>query len=411
MAFTEDISKNLYQSTLGQTPKAEADALVKVGGESIARFVPNINASKWNDECWLNINNSDVAVISEKQTFVDGKVDLIVGNCCHRYYITPEGKLEYEILFSSIPASFVIDFELQFQKGLKFYYQPLLTQEQKDAEIVRPENVEGSYAVYWQKKNNKYQTGKFAHIYRPKLIDAKGNVSWCDLLIDGNVMQIKMDDIWLNKASYPVCLDPEIGYHTEGGSSTFWGANQFYGSVFTSAADADTLTNIFIYCRSYGGGADRFFFKGVLALHADLKLVANGVGAPTQTDQSWTWKESAFSTSPTLVPSTDYLLGWIGSNTADEYKWDTGEENQGHIDDSNSYTTPQDLGAVIHNNNVYSVYGEYVAAGGATAVPATYLQYLLKKKRTSWIYSLLFPCVTILDSTVNQLRGLYKWLS
>ena len=72
MIFTEDKSINLYTSILGQTPNGDADALVKTGGESLTKFVPNINASKWGDECWLNINNKAVEVTrSMNQTFVD----------------------------------------------------------------------------------------------------------------------------------------------------------------------------------------------------------------------------------------------------------------------------------------------------------------------------------------------------
>lgn len=43
------------------------------------------------------------------------------------------------------------------------------------------------------------------------------------------------------------------------------------------------------------------------------------------------------------------------------------------------------------------------AAGGATAVPEYYLNYLLKKKRTSWVYS-LFPFLTYFDSTIEYIK-------
>ena len=59
-------------------------ATIKIGGTG-EKFVPNINTSKWDDETWLNIN-MPVAVANEKETFIDKKIELSIGDSVYRFY-------------------------------------------------------------------------------------------------------------------------------------------------------------------------------------------------------------------------------------------------------------------------------------------------------------------------------------
>jgi len=88
---------------------------------------------------------------------------------------------EFEVILKKKPKTnkIVLDIET---KGLKFYYQPELTQKEKDEGAFRPDNVIGSYAVYHESKSGNYEafpngknymTGKAFHIYRPKIIDRR----------------------------------------------------------------------------------------------------------------------------------------------------------------------------------------------------------------------------------------------
>lgn len=217
--------------------KDDTPALVRIG--SAEKFVPNINASKWDDEAWLNINTADAVVSAETETFADDKIALTIGAQTHRYYETPDGKLEYEIEFASRPAADIVTFNLTFSKGLRFLYQGTLREDWEYEEALnagnpgriswaeyqqsagRPENVEGSYAVYHSGRDNKYRTGKFCHIYRPFLIDADGKRIWAEQNITGNQWRITMDGKWLDDAVYPVRLGPTLGYTTAGSSQ--WG--------------------------------------------------------------------------------------------------------------------------------------------------------------------------------------------
>lgn len=99
-----------------------------IGGASVIdRFVPNINCQKWNDECWLNINHPDI-VTAEKESTVDGKTSITIGNNTHRYYII-DGKLEYEIEFEKRPKNNTVELSLDFPEGLDFFYQDSLYNE------------------------------------------------------------------------------------------------------------------------------------------------------------------------------------------------------------------------------------------------------------------------------------------
>ena len=132
--------------------KDDVPCAIKIGSTT-EKFVPNINASKWNGECWLNINHPDVVGL-ETETIKDDKIELIVGDNTHRYYVDKNGHLEYEIVLAKKPLTNTIELALDFPKGLSFFYQSALTQEEIDNGYLRPDNVIGSYAVYWNKKNN-----------------------------------------------------------------------------------------------------------------------------------------------------------------------------------------------------------------------------------------------------------------
>src|SRR3990167_7273075 len=215
------------------------------------KFVPNINFNKWSDECWLNINYP-VSITTEKEIYSTDAVKITDKNGeIHKFYMTPEGALEYEIILPAIPASNKFTFNLTFPDGLKFYYQPELIESEK-VDCYRPDNVVGSYAVYWNKKNNQYQTGKFCHIYRPHVIDAIGNSIWGELFIDTTtkVMTITVDSVWLSKSVYPVTIDPTIGYNVAGASELNF-SDRAVATRFNCSASGDANPGTFyVYGRS-----------------------------------------------------------------------------------------------------------------------------------------------------------------
>jgi hypothetical protein len=176
---------------------------------------------------------------------------------------------EYEIVLSEKPKTNI--FTLPFtSKDLVFYYQPPLTQELdpkeydsiteteawKDGKLLvsRPENIVGSYAVYHASKSGGiYGTGKAFHIYRPWAQDAKGWRVWCQLKIQDNTLIVVVPQDFLDKAVYPVVIDPTFGYESVGGSNgalyAYPAAGMHVGTIYLSAVSG-TLTNISIYTNA-----------------------------------------------------------------------------------------------------------------------------------------------------------------
>ena len=312
------------------------DAVIKIGGSMPDKFVPNINASKWGDECWLNINHPD-SVTSESEEFIADKVSLKIGNNTHRCYALENGDLEYEIEYESRPAYDIETFDLSFPDGLIFAKQLTLEEEwERDnvgqtledylAVMNRPDNVINSYAVYWKEVNNQYKTGKFCHIYRAELIDANGNRSWCDMDINPSTkkMRVIMDGAWLDNAVYPVILDPVLGYDTYGGSSG--GFNAFY---FAWVYETDAIGgNIQSWHCSVAGISGTPGVK--LAItdvdqatgSASLKDVIEQIEL-TPTAPNSTIAADAVLQNP-LSPSTRYAVMWItdSSSTAPRFDGD-----------------------------------------------------------------------------------------
>lgn|GEM_PF-1715071 len=200
--------------------RCRADWSSRIGGRDEStggKCVPNFNLSRWNNEAWLNINCPDL-VGDQREILSDGRLTLDLGSRVHRFYPVGDNHIEWEIEFPARPASNVIEFNLKFSDNLRFPYQPALTQADLDRGRYRPPEVVGSYPVYVAgKRHNRYQTGKIAHIYRPKARDAEGKEVWCDLNIDApsGKMTVTIPADWLNAAAYPVILDPYYGFTSE----------------------------------------------------------------------------------------------------------------------------------------------------------------------------------------------------
>jgi len=127
------------------------------------------------------------------------------------------GGLEYEIILKRKMAINKLKIPFDYE-GLVFYYQPEIPINDS-LNSTAPENVIGSYAVYYDgKRDNEYKTGKLFHIYRPHLTDANNNSEWADIFIDVNNKVIKIDlpIQFLKKGKYPIIIDPTFGYTTIG---------------------------------------------------------------------------------------------------------------------------------------------------------------------------------------------------
>jgi len=231
---------------------------------------------KWGDEASLELNLN--MVLSDKHQFVNNRIELDTPAAKLRAYPIDErstaefygdsddvvqcqdGGLRFELVLKAKPLtnSFTVPIK---SKNLRFSYQPFLT-EQNIAEGTKcPLNVEGSYAVYHAtKKHNQYMTGKAFHLYRPIAEDALGHKVWCSLHIDGHLdpknLTITIPQQFLEEAIYPVTIDPDFGYTTQGQTVSAYLASEYdgdehrAGAAWTMPVPGGTAN----YIRAYIGG-------------------------------------------------------------------------------------------------------------------------------------------------------------
>jgi hypothetical protein len=338
------------------------DVAIKIGGKT-GKFVPNINASKWDDECWLNINHPDI-VSDQVASLEDGMASLIIKDQTHRYYIDSNGELEYEIELAKKPQSNIINLSLTFPDGLEFFYQPPLTEKQIAGGRHRSDNVIGSYAVYWNKSNNQYKTGKFCHIYRPKVTDADGKWTWAELSIVGRTLSITIDQTWLDNAVYPIIVDPTLGYNTVGASHV---GNTAYaiGSNAQTDATGGTINSFHIAVYSIGTPATvkMVVYNTDQALSSHLPTGKTIVEQVSFTATVSNDSNAASSGTKTLSASTWYSILFLPANSDTDIKYDTGSgANPGKYDCTyaNEFTDP--AGTYQEDTDRYSVWIIYSAS-------------------------------------------------
>lgn len=133
----------------------------------------------------------------------------------HVFRKLDEERFEYDVLLLKEPETNSIEIELDFPDGLEFFRQPSLESLMASPFRCSPEAID-SYAVYWKERNGPYKTGKFCHIYRPLIRDARGRKVWGLLDIADHRMTITIPEEWLADAAYPVVVDPVVGTQTRG---------------------------------------------------------------------------------------------------------------------------------------------------------------------------------------------------
>jgi len=166
-------------------------------------------------------------------------------------------RFEYDVVLLREPETNVVSIDLSVPDGLEFFRQPSEEAARKHGIRCAPEVLD-SYAVYWKERNGRFKTGKFCHIYRPRIRDARGREVWGRLEITGRVMAVTIPEEWLADAAYPVVVDPVIGTQTRGALNTidwygegdpqpFYLDCQMGLSKFTAASAIAGLCTSYIY--------------------------------------------------------------------------------------------------------------------------------------------------------------------
>jgi len=236
--------------------KTKSEDYVYIGDPELPEFRPVLKLNRWGGECFLKLRFGDRQIKEKSCRLEENKVKWETKDFSFHFYpLKPKtvvikhpqtgevlvpvqnelGGLELEIILKKKPIINQVSFNIESQ-GLKFYYQPPLHPEHSTwidtngdgiANRLCPQNVVGSYAVYHATKTNlhrgkkdaeKYKAGKAFHIYRPLATDSAGNQTWCNLHISETKgkLTITIPQEFLDKAFYPVNIDPTFGYTTLG---------------------------------------------------------------------------------------------------------------------------------------------------------------------------------------------------
>jgi len=342
-------------------------------------FYPQAKFMQWDNETNFSIRLSE-DVTGSSNEIVDGKVIWKSSDQkkeCHLYELDStscfnceDGGFEIEVVLYEKPKSNIIEYTLQ-TKGLDFFYQPELTEEEIEAGYERPDNVIGSYAVYHKTKKNdlskvggkNYRTGKAFHIYRPLAVDSNDSTSWCILDINekDEILSITIPQEFIDKAIYPIKIDPTMGYTSIGfsGVST---SNIACWTKGTTDSNGGVVSQISVYCGTNSGN-----FKAVMYEHhtstGDWDIITDGIGNSVSITSTTQWYHATYTTKPAVSPSTNYSVGGVFSNSSIRRYVDSGSYYDGSAGarENGTYSSPESLDVYSQytTNNLVSIYATY----------------------------------------------------
>jgi hypothetical protein len=398
-------------------------------GTGSSAFIPNVTMYRFGTDSYIALGEPIIngQVLSGKglsTSITNSVVEWLSKDLIFKFYNKPIdkqntfGAFEYEIILANSKAGTdallgTISFPIT-SSGLVFYYQTPFTELYQNGwsdqfkcnitvaeslvtntdtgKIIREygKDVAGGYSVFYtgvnglytnQAEADYYKNGKAFQIYRPYLVDNANNIVYADMTIKNGYLTIDFTSIstWLNKAKYPVVIDPTFGYS---GTPSGWSGdttNVLQSGIYTSANNAANLNNIKWYMKDdLSGLGHTASFKGVMVLISSKNIISGGVGADSGNISSAGWYTSSYSGAPAISASTGYGLSmtqidnWGGVGA--DYGMDTGTGTNSYYDSSNSYsspTNPTDWAGQTYICGVYATYTALAAPDAPTNVSAT----------------------------------------
>lgn len=374
-----------YWSEAKSDPKDRIQ--VEVGDSKQSDFKPQVKIMRWDNEVNFSMRaqeHADATFIEEDGIIKYKTPDYEV----HQYSLEKsegreDGGFEFEWVLYEKPETNILTTTIQ-TKGLDFFYQPELTQEEIEEGCFRPENVVGSYAVYHSTKGRlnenfgkDYKVGKAFNIYRPKAIDSIGQKTWCDLNIEKDTLVVTIPQKFIETAIYPIIIDPTFGYTTIGGTSS---ASSMNLNDRTNMASASLPVNGTVTDVNFYGSTDTSTTSIVLSVYSDTGATyPNTIAGTVSSTQTLTttagWKVGTVSYS--LTAGTYWTTAHINNFTGNEsYFYDVGTGNRctaaiAGFFDSPPATFPSSQ--TIATGRMMSTYATYTASGGSTLNKLTLL--------------------------------------
>lgn len=370
----KDNPKDKIEVTIGDNIPVVKEGFF--GASESVEFKPKLKIARWDDEVNLTLLPKELAKVEAKDKalkFQDDKIKLETPKIDYHLYEmpvdsdNPEGAYEYEVILKEKPASNVVEFALG-TKGLDFFYQPELTEEEKAEGAERPENVIGSYAVYTseQKTNyvggKEYKAGKVGHIYRPKIVDADGVEVWGQLRIDieNGILSVEIPQDFLDKASYPVIVDPTFGYDSAGSS---YNTSEYGRALYAQAGGDGTITSVSYYVNiasgTYTSGA-AIYSGSDSNLSGNTLLQAGNNNVTVDTTAAW----YSDTLSLGITNGTYYFLAHWGNAARRQYYDSTTRIAYYLTRSASNFPNWLTTADAISTANDPSIYATYTASGG-----------------------------------------------
>ena len=375
----QQLDTTTYKITPKDDPKDRIEVII--GDDKQLDFYPQTKLMRWDNECNFSVrlkeNGKEKATVSS----ADDKVTWDKGNFKIEFY-EAENAHKFVWYLKEKPATNKVEFTIQ-SKGLKFYYQPELTQKEIDDGCSRPENVVGSYAVYMEKPGTnwvggkEYKAGKFGHIYRPHLYDSNGLEAWGDLHIEDGIYEVTIPQEFLDKAVFPIKSNDTFGYTTIGSSilaSMLGYENDIYwqDNAYTIPAGCSEIDSMSYACT---GNANTRNHKHILlddtGTYGEIIGISNPITYPNSFPTS-SFQTGTFSSKPSVSQGDSVYFGGID----DDYTngWGAYDEVAGWNvvrDTSNSYSSPSnpDQNISFTSDKKVSVYATYTPAATGTVSP------------------------------------------
>ena len=386
MQAAESLALKLSNEEFG--PGIKSRALTAEIGDSLSgEFSPEFKLTAWGGESVFRVflaTDSAAQFDKPSHIMVGGKTGISVaqgGNIRHQLYQRPDSGLEWEIIYDSIPKSNIISFQIQ-QTGLEFFYQDGLTGDEISSSVERPDSVVGSYAVYHTGKiGNRletrgkdttysvYETGKVFHVYRPKAHDSRGWTVWCDLIID-SALTIVIPQNFVDKADYPIMIDPTFGNTNIGSSAAYLSASNAQALCGSSsyrytATAGDIITSYSIYCLTYTNPSYVSFAAYTYAGGYPDSRLSPSVQI-TVANSSMQWNTTS-TVSQGMIGGSTYVVAWgdVSPPSTIRARYDS-ESNASSLNTGAGLTSTW-----IHSSyggNRWSMYATYTAGAASSCL-------------------------------------------
>ncbi len=320
----------------------------------------------------------------------------------------PKDGFEFEIDLESKPSSNEVKLTTNVPKNVVAYVQaeiPFIDQVKNRDQ--RKHDVTNSLAVYHaEKRDNVYETGKVAHIYRPMAWDSSGYRVFCEFkdiekyqngtVYDiSNGLTIVIPQEFLDNAQYPITVDPTFGYTTQGGS-TLDMSNKIVGTKQTMGSGSGFIGSVmYFYGSSPGTGS--LIQSALFSTDNNFNLLKT---TPSQASGSGQWFTGDIMPFP-LLGSTDYILAVWGNQPTDSgqgaqnfivYDSTVGKTSYNLTQTYVANSWPKDLtGSGTDTSRQYSIYVTYgrrypIMVGSVTALSVTASRFLtpMVTNDTAW---------------------------